>query len=163
MSTLKPWKRERYLEWRRAYEKTDKYREKVRAYQAKRRANPALKGKFAQYQRNYKERNKLRFLVYLALKRSERRGIEADKEYLRSLIGSRPPLCACCLSPLDYGGIGRGNQAPYRAPSLDRINTSQGYIRGNVGIICWRCNVLKKDGSLDEIEAIARYMRKGGM
>jgi hypothetical protein len=48
----------------------------------------------------------------------------------------------------------------YRWSSLDRIEPRHGYVRGNIGVLCYRCNNLKRDGMLDEFEAISAYMRR---
>lgn len=44
-------------------------------------------------------------------------------------------------------------------PSLDRIVPSLGYMPGNVAVISYRANILKSDGSADEFNLIARWMR----
>lgn len=48
----------------------------------------------------------------------------------------------------------------FSAPSLDRVIPKLGYIPGNVQIISWRANVIKNDGSAEEHDAVARYIRK---
>ena len=53
---------------------------------------------------------------------------------------------------------GRGRTQP-DTPSLDRMNPSLGYVKGNVRVISWRANCLKRDGTLEEFEAIVAYMR----
>lgn len=40
------------------------------------------------------------------------------------------------------------------SPSLDRIDTSKGYVKGNIRIISNRANRIKSDASFDEIEKI---------
>lgn len=45
-------------------------------------------------------------------------------------------------------------------PSIDRINNAIGYIPGNVRVISWRANRIKNDGTAEEHEMIAQYMRK---
>lgn len=42
--------------------------------------------------------------------------------------------------------------------SFDRIDSSKGYIPGNVRIISWRANRIKNDGTSEEHRKIADYM-----
>jgi len=44
--------------------------------------------------------------------------------------------------------------------SLDRIDNSRGYVKGNVAVISWRANRLKADASLAELEKLTEYVRK---
>lgn len=44
-------------------------------------------------------------------------------------------------------------------PSLDRKKNDLGYVRGNIKVISDRANRIKSDATVEEIEAIARYMR----
>lgn len=46
------------------------------------------------------------------------------------------------------------------SPSLDRIDTSKGYIIGNLKIISNRANRIKSDSTLEEIKNIYNYMLK---
>ena len=43
--------------------------------------------------------------------------------------------------------------------SLDRIDSSLGYVPGNVRIISWRANRLKSDNTVETLEAILAYMK----
>lgn len=45
------------------------------------------------------------------------------------------------------------------SPSLDRVDNSKGYIPGNVRVISWKANKLKSNASLQEIEALYRYIK----
>jgi len=45
------------------------------------------------------------------------------------------------------------------SPSLDRVNNSKGYIKGNVAVISNRANMIKKDASINEIEKLLIYMK----
>lgn len=47
------------------------------------------------------------------------------------------------------------------SPSLDRIIPALGYVKGNICVISWRANRLKSDATIDEMEAIIKYMRAG--
>lgn len=45
------------------------------------------------------------------------------------------------------------------SPSLDRIDPTKGYVKGNVAVISYRANRVKNDGTAEEHEAIAEFMR----
>ena len=42
-------------------------------------------------------------------------------------------------------------------PSIDRINNRRGYTRGNVVVVSWRANYLKRDMTRDEIRRLAAF------
>jgi hypothetical protein len=65
------------------------------------------------------------------------------------------PVCDCCGVELDLFS----NTICSKSPSVDRIDSSAGYINGNVAILCWDCNRIKKDGSLDEFYKIVYWMK----
>ena len=44
------------------------------------------------------------------------------------------------------------------SPSLDRIDNTKGYIKGNVKVISWRANAIKKDATLEELKALVNYL-----
>jgi hypothetical protein len=54
----------------------------------------------------------------------------------------------------------RGKRRTDNTPSLDQINRTRGYVKGNVAVVSWRANRLKNDATLAEITAIAAYMRR---
>jgi hypothetical protein len=47
----------------------------------------------------------------------------------------------------------------WASPSIDRLDNSKGYTPDNIKIISNRANMIKRDGTLEEHEAIVRYMR----
>lgn len=53
----------------------------------------------------------------------------------------------------------KGSPGP-SSPSIDRVNSRRGYYPDNIVVISYRANMLKREGSLKEWEAIVRYMRK---
>lgn len=66
-----------------------------------------------------------------------------------------PTHCPVFGSPLC---VSASRQDP-NAYSLDRINNDRGYVKGNVIVMSYRANRLKNDGTAEEHEAIARWMR----
>lgn len=44
------------------------------------------------------------------------------------------------------------------SPSIDRIDNTKGYVRGNVAVISWRANRIKADATLAELKALVVYL-----
>lgn len=46
------------------------------------------------------------------------------------------------------------------SPSIDRIDSTKGYVKGNVAVMSWRANRIKNDGTLEEHQKIVEYLSK---
>lgn len=46
------------------------------------------------------------------------------------------------------------------SPTLDRIDNTKGYVKGNVIVVSRRANILKRDATLEELQAIAKFYTK---
>ena len=69
----------------------------------------------------------------------------------------RSPFCECCGVALDIGFKDTGHPNN-KSPSMDRIRADRGYIEGNVALLCWRCNNLKRDATADELRVVADWL-----
>lgn len=68
-----------------------------------------------------------------------------------------PQCCPVLGIPLV---VSSGRKGPRDAsPTIDRFVPSLGYVRGNVGVISWRANRLKSDGTTDELMRIVDFYR----
>ena len=66
-----------------------------------------------------------------------------------------PDVCPILKIPL-IRGIGK---ATPNSPSVDRIDNTKGYLKGNVRIISFKANRAKGDMSLEDAERLVAYMK----
>jgi len=69
-----------------------------------------------------------------------------------------PDTCPLLGIPLVFHR-GKGSQQG-NSPSLDRIDSTKGYIKGNVWVISNRANTLKNDASLQELKTLVENLEK---
>lgn len=94
----------------------------------------------------------------LMLRRAKARARKEGFEFDLSLedILPLPDICPVLGVALR---ITAGPHDPF-AYSLDRVDNDKGYVRGNVAVMSYRANRLKNDGTAEDHEAIAAWMRK---
>ena len=115
--------------------------------------------KFKNYRNKYNRENKENVLLIGARGRAKRRGLEFSITIDDILIPERCPVIGVILDRILLNE-GRKRTPNPCAPSLDRIDPSKGYIKGNVRVISWRANNLKSNGTLDEFIAIVADLKK---
>ena len=100
-----------------------------------------------------------------ALYRSRKNKSKWDltEEVIDKMLRETNGKCASCKSEFErkkYLDIGHTKNLS--SATLDRIdNTNRNYTKNNVRIICYKCNFIKMDWSLKDLENIVRYMKKG--
>jgi len=96
-------------------------------------------------------------MVDAAVSRARKKGVEATITVADIYW---PTHCPVLGVPLDYSTpFGRRRVVGPAAPSLDRWDTADGYVPGNVFVISMRANRLKGNATPDELEAVANYAR----
>lgn len=53
----------------------------------------------------------------------------------------------------------KGKPGP-NSPSIDRVDNSKGYTPDNIQVISYRANVLKNNGTIDEVRRVLAYMER---
>lgn len=95
-----------------------------------------------------------------AKRRARSKGLpyDIDIDYLRSIAPSRCPLLGVELQWACNSGLSSEGGPSSNSPSLDRIDSSKGYVKGNVVIVSHRANTIKNDATEDELLRIGRAL-----
>ena len=83
---------------------------------------------------------------------------DIDKDYIRSIVPSHCPVLGI---PLEWSARrgGKASALP-NSPSLDRIDPTKGYVKGNVWIISHRANTIKNDATHEELKLVTKAVGK---
>jgi hypothetical protein len=106
-----------------------------------------------QYMKKRYAANPAIFILQGAKQRSKRNGLKCTITLADLTIPIRCPVLGIPI----YKGSGSFHR---NSPSVDRFDPKLGYVPGNVQIVSWRANELKKDGTLEEFRKIVAFMEK---
>lgn len=100
------------------------------------------------YQQAHYASNHANYLYRGAKTRAKGRGLEFDIEVSDIVI---PRFCPVFphIELRTYEGS-RGWQHHPNSPTIDRIDSAKGYVKGNVRVISWRANTLKSNATPEE-------------
>lgn len=104
--------------------------------------------------------NTLKRLITMARYRAKKASLPClvMHQWILDNIGDK---CPCCMTQFRMGDANGRGKIMQNRPSLDRVNPKMGYTAMNTRIICHKCNRIKNSGSLEEHEAIARWLSRG--
>jgi hypothetical protein len=83
-------------------------------------------------------------------RRAREQGLEFDLTHADVVELFSVKVCPVLHIPLF-----KGKTHSHNSPSIDRMDNSRGYVKGNVRVISNRANTLKRDATPEEIVAIA--------
>jgi hypothetical protein len=132
------------LAWQRQYDVTHKQQ---KSGYASRTADVAKKRRRRCYHKNI-----IRSMLHAAKARAKQKGLLFTITEADIFI---PYVCPLLLIPL---GASTEKRAP-GSPSLDRKDSTKGYIPGNVWVISYRANRIKNDATLTEFTLMAHNLR----
>ena len=128
------------------------YRSKCKKCHIAQNSSPEDLEKKKTYNRIRKNKNPKQYMYYSAKYRAKRLGIPfnitLDDIYV-------PKTCPIFGTVLKYGDKYTTNDSP----SLDRVNPELGYVKGNVCVISYNANRLKRDATIEVMERIVSYMK----
>jgi len=115
------------------------------------------KEKFSKLGKEYRDNNREKMLLAWAKTRAKKEGIPFDIEECDIVI---PVSCPVLGMPI-YSKYSKERKfTPPNTPTLDKIVPELGYTKGNVRVISWRANNLKRDASIHELKCIVKYMEE---
>lgn len=85
-----------------------------------------------------------------ARSRAKRRGLEFTISESDISVPTQCPVLGIEIK------VGQGNPTD-NSPTLDRIDTSRGYVPGNVSVISYRANRIKNDSTPEELRLLADH------
>ena len=105
-------------------------------------------------ERRHNNDNSLKLCLLRAAKQRARiKGLDFNIDITDINLPNKCPLLDIPLNSF-YG------KATDNSYSIDRIDSSKGYIKGNVWVISKRANTLKGNATLEELELLVRNLRK---
>lgn len=112
--------------------------------------------KFKESRRKWLEKNPTYQTYNNARRRSKELGLDFDIHYTDIVFPEVCPILGITLVRELVNGQGDMTARP----ELDRIDSTKGYVKGNIQIISARANRIKNDGTAEEHRKIAEYMDK---
>lgn len=132
------------------------YQENQKKFMAKYKANQdpeKLKEYHRTRQAHYRRQKPEWFLFYAAQSRARKKGIEFNIQLSDIVL---PELCPVLGIPMKKND----NKCKDSSYSLDRVDNSKGYIKGNIQVISNKANILKNSLTPDLCDKIKEYMVK---
>jgi hypothetical protein len=127
------------------------------ASEASRRANRKYselnKEKLKQRNLQFRLDNPEKTILQGAKGRAKKHGIEFNLETSDIII---PKVCPILNIPLQRA-VGKGCKLD-NSPSLDRIDPTKGYVKGNVWVISQKANAMKSNASKEELIKFANWV-----
>lgn len=92
-------------------------------------------------------RNPQKKMFTAARARAKKKGLLFDIDQRDVIVPEHCPVFGYSLEV-------RKGVSSTNSPTLDRIDNSRGYVKGNVWVISKRANTLKNDGSLEDLKTL---------
>jgi hypothetical protein len=99
-------------------------------------------------------RNPEAYLCTIAKHRAKKKGLDFN---ITKGDFKVPPFCPILGIPLEFHFDGSNGGKP-NSPSLDRIDNSKGYVKGNVQVISLLANTMKSYASKEQLLTFAKWI-----
>ena len=96
--------------------------------------------------RKYRKKNPIKTMLRAAKQRARNKDLEFGIEESDIAI---PETCPLLGIPIEID-----SENKWVRPSLDRIDSAKGYVRGNIQVTSWRANMIKNNALAEELLTI---------
>lgn len=107
--------------------------------------------------KNYLDRDRKenfpKYLLKYAKRRAQLKGLDFNLTIEDIII---PDVCPVFGTVLELNNHTRQN---LNTPTLDRIDNSKGYVKGNVIVVSWKANRIKNNASLEELQLLVNFYK----
>lgn len=150
-------RKEKQKIWSKTYKK--KYPERLRAANRKHYRKNKVNRLAVQEKLRKTPAHRMNLLYHAACRRARTKNlpIDIDKEYLLHLVELSNNCCQVTGIKFDYDRNPKYGKNPY-APSLDRIDSSKGYTKGNVQLVVFMYNTAKGDWEHEDVLKLAEAL-----
>jgi hypothetical protein len=130
----------------------------VAQYRRDKKAKDGWRSQCKECDKKYNQANPITIQTAHMVKKARQRAkdkelaFDIDNNFIRSIIPSHCPIFGTRLEWSCNRG-GTAHPLP-SSPSLDRIDPSRGYVKGNVWIISNRANTIKNNASHEELKLV---------
>lgn len=107
-----------------------------------------------EYYKKWVEQNRVSRILSAAKDRAKKRGLEFSITKADVVL---PEFCPILGIKLEFNS-GQGHGGKDSSHSLDRIDNSKGYVKGNIQIISHKANSMKFTASQEELELFANWI-----
>lgn len=104
--------------------------------------------------RNSHKNNPAKRMLYSACERAKRKGLEFNLMLEDIIVPEKCPVLGIPLF-INENKISQ----PDNSPSLDRIDNSKGYVKGNILVVSYRANRIKGDATIEEHQRIIDFYK----
>lgn len=99
----------------------------------------------------YRTRSRQKYLISIAKHRAKKKGIEFNMDHMDIIM---PEICPVFGMPFVLEGHSNWNS------SLDRIDNSKGYVKGNIQVISRLANTMKASATKSQLKEFAEWVLK---
>lgn len=110
------------------------------------------KGRWKRYGKTYRTKHPERYILNIARNRSKKYGYEFNLEESDIVL---PKVCPVLKTPLIISSSTRGNP---NSASIDRIDNTKGYVKGNIQIMSLLANQMKSSATPEQLRMFADWV-----